>query len=425
MNRSQASSALPQEGSGSRHERLSSTACQFVDKGRSNHGCILPTHGAISARAGCASLVIAAAAMAASRRHCRPKTAIAAGPSRAARTGQPGAALERRRRRGLQADPGFVPLAQTRTFSIMHAAIHDALNAIERRYAAVHTGPARGAPRVSGSRRGGRGAAGARCNCIPEQAALVETAYGSALSTVRDGAGQDHGHRHRTGCGPATLARRQADGADHCHPACLRASARCPANTSSPRPSTSPTCRVGAACSPSPSSCRNTHSKARRQLTSPAVRARLRASQGDRAEHEQHPHCRTNGDRQVLVRGLAVAVEPYRQHGGEEAGPRCLGYRARVHAGELRDGRRLHRRLRREVPLSHLAAGHRDPGRGNAMATRVTETDASWQPLLVTPPVPDYPSTHTVLGWAAAEVLGEHLWQRRALRGPPASRCRA
>jgi len=36
-----------------------------------------------------------------------------------------------------------------------------------------------------------------------------------------------------------------------------------------------------------------------------------------------------------------------------------------------------------------------------------TEPDASWQPLLLTPPVPDYPSTHTVLGWAAAEVLIE------------------
>jgi len=29
--------------------------------------------------------------------------------------------------------------------------------------------------------------------------------------------------------------------------------------------------------------------------------------------------------------------------------------------------------------------------------------------LLTTPPVPDYPSTHTVLGWAAAEVLIELL----------------
>jgi hypothetical protein len=38
-----------------------------------------------------------------------------------------------------------------------------------------------------------------------------------------------------------------------------------------------------------------------------------------------------------------------------------------------------------------------------------TESDATWQPFLITPPVPDYPSTHTVLGWAAAEVLIELL----------------
>jgi hypothetical protein len=35
----------------------------------------------------------------------------------------------------------------------------------------------------------------------------------------------------------------------------------------------------------------------------------------------------------------------------------------------------------------------------------LTAADPGWQPFLITPPVPDYPSTHTVLGWAAAEVL--------------------
>jgi hypothetical protein len=41
-----------------------------------------------------------------------------------------------------------------------------------------------------------------------------------------------------------------------------------------------------------------------------------------------------------------------------------------------------------------------------------TEPDPAWSPFLVTPPVPDYPSTHTVLGWAAAEVLIEALGNR-------------
>ena len=46
----------------------------------------------------------------------------------------------------------------------------------------------------------------------------------------------------------------------------------------------------------------------------------------------------------------------------------------------------------------------------------MTQPDANWLPLAAaaffTPPVPDYPSTHTVLGAAAAEVLirnfGDH-----------------
>jgi membrane-associated phospholipid phosphatase len=41
--------------------------------------------------------------------------------------------------------------------------------------------------------------------------------------------------------------------------------------------------------------------------------------------------------------------------------------------------------------------------------TAIGQTNPSWQPFLTTPPVPDYPSTHTVLGWAAAQVLIELL----------------
>jgi hypothetical protein len=41
--------------------------------------------------------------------------------------------------------------------------------------------------------------------------------------------------------------------------------------------------------------------------------------------------------------------------------------------------------------------------------TALGQTDPSWQPFLTTPPVPDYPSTHTVVGWAAAQVLIELL----------------
>ena len=53
-------------------------------------------------------------------------------------------------------------------------------------------------------------------------------------------------------------------------------------------------------------------------------------------------------------------------------------------------------RFWRPVTAIHAAAADGNPA---------TAADPAWQALLVTPPVPDHPSTHTVLGWAAAEVL--------------------
>ena len=53
-------------------------------------------------------------------------------------------------------------------------------------------------------------------------------------------------------------------------------------------------------------------------------------------------------------------------------------------------------RFWRPVTAIHAAATDGNP---------LTEPMPAWQPFLMTPPVPDYPSTHTVLGWAAAEVL--------------------
>ena len=43
-----------------------------------------------------------------------------------------------------------------------------------------------------------------------------------------------------------------------------------------------------------------------------------------------------------------------------------------------------------------------------------TAPDAAWEPLMVTPPVQDYPSTHSALGDAAAEVLASVFGDRTA-----------
>jgi hypothetical protein len=56
-------------------------------------------------------------------------------------------------------------------------------------------------------------------------------------------------------------------------------------------------------------------------------------------------------------------------------------------------------------PVTAIRAADTD---GNA----ATAPDAAWEPLMVTPPVQDYPSTHSALGNAAAEVLASVLGDR-------------
>ena len=66
--------------------------------------------------------------------------------------------------------------------------------------------------------------------------------------------------------------------------------------------------------------------------------------------------------------------------------------------------RQLCRGLGFQVPLGLLAALHRDPSRRHRRQPH-TVKDAAWQSYLETPPVQDYPSTHSALGAGAAEVL--------------------
>lgn len=83
-----------------------------------------------------------------------------------------------------------------------------------------------------------------------------------------------------------------------------------------------------------------------------------------------------------------------------------MGGGAGVRARQLCDGGRVHRGLRGEVSFRFwrpVTAIHEAANDGNPL----TNSDPTWQPYLTTPPVPDYPSTHTVLGAAAAEVLIE------------------
>src|SRR4051794_38061956 len=130
------------------------------------------------------------------------------------------------------------------------------------------------------------------------------------------------------------------------------------------------------------------------------VRARLRGGQ-ERRRPEQHDANRgSDGGRGLLAgpdrRPLA------------RGGPRGLGGEGAVGGGEReivrpalpRDGGLPDRRVPREVRPPALATDHRDPRR-----RRPRQGDRLWEPLLVTPPHPDYPSAHATFSGAAEAVL--------------------
>jgi len=298
---------------------------------------------------------------------------------------------------------GFVPLAQTRTFSIMHASIHDALNAIERRYQSYTPGlPA--APRASADAAVAAAARQVLVQLIPDQAALVETAYLQALSTVRDGPAKTAGIATGQAAALSTLARRQADGADQ---------ATQPVYVTKPG--------AGEYQFTAPFDFANLPGWGRVQpfainlpehalegplpLTSHAygrdfaqVKQIGQNTSSTRTAEQTEIAKFWYEDSPLQWNRIANTVAKERGIDAWEAA-RAFTLLNFAMADGFIAGFDAKYHFRTWRPITAIQAADTD---GNAH----TEADASWQPLLLTPPVPDYPSTHTVLGWAAAEVLG-------------------
>ncbi|MDO9002411.1 MAG: vanadium-dependent haloperoxidase [Aquabacterium sp.] len=297
---------------------------------------------------------------------------------------------------------GTNPMMQSRTLAIMHAAIHDALNAIDRRYQSYTPG-LQAAPRASPDAAVAAAAREVLVNLLPDQAAMVETAYGRALMAVRDGQSKTAGITTGQAAAWATMNRRQGDGADT---------------------AAQPVYEPG-------------HAPGEYQFTAPFNFAaqpgwgRVKPFVIDLHQHategplpltsvqyaQDLAHIREIGHEASTTRTpeqsevakfwyedsplgwTRIANAVARQRGLDDwAAARAFalmhfamadGFIAGFHA-------KYQHRFWRPVTAIHLAATDGNP---------LTHADASWQPFLVTPPVPDYPSTHTVLGWAAAEVL--------------------
>jgi len=299
---------------------------------------------------------------------------------------------------------GTNPMAQSRTLSIVHAAIHDALNAIERRFESYTPG----VPAARGASVDAAVAAAAHdvlVTLLPEHATVVEQAYGRALSAIPDGAAKTAGVATGQAAARLNLNRRQDDGAD-----------------TAAQPPYVPIPGAGEYqfTPPFPFAAQPGWGK----VTPFVIDLREHKVDGPQALASVHyakdlAYVKVIGDRHSSIRTpeqSEIAQFWYEDSplGWNRIANTVVRQRrldawsaARAFAlvnFAMADGfiagfeAKYDFRFWRPVTAIHGAATDGNP---------LTHPDPTWQPFLTTPPVPDYPSTHTVLGWAAAEVLIE------------------
>lgn len=298
---------------------------------------------------------------------------------------------------------GTNPMSQSRTLAILHASMHDALNAIDRRYESYTPG----LPTSPKAQPEAAVAAAARevlVRLLPEQAALVETAYGQALKALPDGGAKTAGIALGQAAAWATMNRRQNDGAEAAFMPYL------------PRPGageyqfTPPFDFAGApgwgSVTPFVITLKNHALEGPLPLTSDRY-----AKDVAIVQEIGHVNSRTRTVEQTEIARFWYEDSPLgwnriannvmrerRTDAWDAARAFALLHFAMADGFIAGFGEKYEHRFWRPVTAIHAAATDGNPH---------TQPDASWQPLLVTPPVPDYPSTHTVLGWSAAEVLIE------------------
>jgi hypothetical protein len=299
---------------------------------------------------------------------------------------------------------GTNPMAQSRTLAILHASIHDALNAIDRRFEAYTPG-LHPAPRASVEAAVAAAARDVLVALVPDQAALVEAAYGRALAAVPDGPAKIAGIATGQASASAILRRRQGDGFE---------TATEPVYMPRPGPGeyqfTPP---FNFAALPGLG-----------RATPFVVDIRDHAVDGpQRLSSMKYAHdlayVKALGDVNSAIRtpeqsAIAqfwyedsplgwnrIANTVVRQRGLDPwSAARAFALVNFAMADGFITGFEAKYRFRFWRPETAI---HEAASDGN----RLTEADSTWRPFMITPPVPDYPSTHTVLGWAAAEVLIE------------------
>jgi hypothetical protein len=309
----------------------------------------------------------------------------------------------------LPVDPGL--LQDSRAFAIVHAAIHDAVNGVEPRYEPYTIQLSSPGASVDAAI-----AAAARDTLValaPSQATRVEFAYAAALLAVPNGPAKDAGIALGKQSAQANLARRVGDGADV---------AGSPAYVSTGQPGDydftppfdgNPFGPIAlfpswGKVTPFGINLANHQVKGPLALTSSAYAIDFNYL---KAIGRSDSTLRTREQTDIALFWFEFSPMGWNRIANTLVRQEKLDVwrSARVMAlvnFAIADGyiagfeAKYHFRFWRPVTAIRKAANDGNP------ATRADET---WLPLnapaFFTPPVPDYPSTHTVLGAAAAEVL--------------------
>jgi hypothetical protein len=297
---------------------------------------------------------------------------------------------------------GTNPLAQSRTFAIFHAAIHDALNAIDHRFEAWTPGLAE-AQGASVDAAVATAAHDVLVALVPDQAAFVEAEYTRALADIEEGTAKSGGVAAGRASASATLSRRAADGSQEAtQPAYVPRTG--PGEYQFTPPFDFALLPRWGEVKPFVIDLRE-HSVPGPQALSSADYARdlaylsaIGGSASTRRTAEQSEIARFwYEDSPLGWNRIANTVVRQRKLDAWAAARVFALVNFAMADGFIAGFEAKYRfRFWRPVTAIHEAAADGNPQ---------TKADAGWQSFLVTPPVPDYPSTHTVLGWAAAQTL--------------------
>jgi hypothetical protein len=292
---------------------------------------------------------------------------------------------------------------QTRTFAMVHTAVHDALNAIDRRYqpyAGGQLAPLGASPEAAVA----AAAHDVLVSLFSAQRASLDAAYAAALARIADGQGKTAGIGAGQAAASAIIALRQFDRA---------AEANRPYEPGTAPGDYQPTSPNAPMVAPGWG-----------EVTPWAItidqfrfktRPRLNVDEYDRDVGEVQAigsaqNARRTTDQTVIARFWAEATSTmWNRIGRTAATERALGLweSGRLFATlslALADATicvfEAKYRLNFWRPLTAIRAADHD-GNGD------TEADPSWTSLLTASNHPEYPSAHSIQGAAAAEVLAE------------------